>query len=1022
VFALASASAAAGGGEIKNNTCPNGEVILKDILAFDHCGDCSQFKKGIQAKHYTILDVLDTGVYKADVLKTDGTVESTSGFKNTVDQTKCEDNDELWKGTRKDGVTTVKTSKGNNINDMVAGSCDTGDVTTGKCGPVHVVSFAKGNMILEYDHALDAEKLCEGGMFLPFIPGEMMWGKTFHIIIYFFLMVFSFLGIAIIADVFMAAIEVITSKEKTLTIMENGKEKKVTYLVWNATIANLTLMALGSSAPEILLSVIETLGTLNKTANPGGLGPGTIVGSAAFNLLVIVAICVMAIDGKKEDGSPDFRKIDELGVFTVTAIYSVLAYVWLFLCVMDNSVTLVEAIITFLLFPVLVTHCYLADKKMIPAFLGGGTKKASEHLTGSTGMGAGGYGQNGDLEKQIAKLDAVKLASSLAQADSEALAGFSSNGRRGSASGLSGNDAALEAAKEEIARLAVQEHLAGKKQSIMQSKINARRQLAGKQRTTVKKKDTSSALQAIKDDVDQKAAAPSDGSGEDKTFVTFASSGYSVLESAGKVNISVQCHRGTKDSAANVHVVCITRDGTALSGEDYVHVRHEVHFAPGESEKVISVELIDDTEYEPDENFLVVLQPSNAGRKGKQSDCEVEFFPQKITNVVIENDDLPGTFGFATEAYQVGEKGENGQGYAEVKVERTKGSDGEVTVKYKTVDGSAIAGDDYEPAVGELVFKHQETSKTIKVNLIDDDAYEKSETFTIELVVDGTPANGALTGIPRTIVTILGDEDSAKVVNEVALLMKLQLDKLSLNTTSWGQQFDEAMNIQGEEGEDPAVMDYVMHCMTFGWKVVFAIVPPTCYKDGWVTFFVALGFIGILTAFVADIAGIFGCLLGLKDAITAITFVALGTSLPDTFASKSAAVNDESADASVGNVTGSNSVNVFLGLGLPWLMATIVHTLSDFQSDPVLSKGEVVEFLPKSYPMIAGSLGFSVVLFCICAIVCIVSLYIRRFLFGYELGGDAFPRKVTGAFFIGLWMLYVVMSSLEVEGHIKSFI
>merc|ERR1711881_432038 len=48
------------------------------------------------------------------------------------------------------------------------------------------------------------------------------------------------------------------------------------------------------------------------------------------------------------------------------------------------------------------------------------------------------------------------------------------------------------------------------------------------------------------------------------------------------------------------------------------------------------------------------------------------------------------------------------------------------------------------------------------------------------------------------------------------------------------------------------------------------------------------------------------------------TFVALGTSLPDTFASKTAATQDPYADASIGNVTGSNSVNVFLGLGLPW--------------------------------------------------------------------------------------------------------
>lgn len=49
--------------------------------------------------------------------------------------------------------------------------------------------------------------------------------------------------------------------------------------VWNETVANLTLMALGSSAPEILLSIIEIVGN-GFTA--GDLGPGTIVGMLAF--------------------------------------------------------------------------------------------------------------------------------------------------------------------------------------------------------------------------------------------------------------------------------------------------------------------------------------------------------------------------------------------------------------------------------------------------------------------------------------------------------------------------------------------------------------------------------------------------------------------------------------------------------------------------------------------------------------------------------------------------------------------
>jgi solute carrier family 8 (sodium/calcium exchanger) len=53
--------------------------------------------------------------------------------------------------------------------------------------------------------------------------------------------------------------------------------------------------------------------------------------------------------------------------------------------------------------------------------------------------------------------------------------------------------------------------------------------------------------------------------------------------------------------------------------------------------------------------------------------------------------------------------------------------------------------------------------------------------------------------------------------------------------------------------------------------------------------------------------------------------VALGTSVPDTFASKIAAIQDKHADNSIGNVTGSNAVNVFLGVGIAWSIAAIYH-------------------------------------------------------------------------------------------------
>lgn len=111
--------------------------------------------------------------------------------------------------------------------------------------------------------------------------------------VYFFAMVFLFLGVSIIADRFMAAIEVITSKEKEVTVRKpDGETTVVCVRIWNETVSNLTLMALGSSTPEILLSIIEICG---NGFEAGDLGPGTIVGSAAFNLFIIIGICVYCI-------------------------------------------------------------------------------------------------------------------------------------------------------------------------------------------------------------------------------------------------------------------------------------------------------------------------------------------------------------------------------------------------------------------------------------------------------------------------------------------------------------------------------------------------------------------------------------------------------------------------------------------------------------------------------------------------------------------------------------------------------
>ncbi len=101
-----------------------------------------------------------------------------------------------------------------------------------------------------------------------------------------------------------------------------GQIKIVKVKVWNKTVANLSLMVLGSSAPEILLSVIEIIG---ERFEAGHLGPGTIVGAAAFNLFVITGICNYVIP------NGEVRKIEHAFVYATTSTWCVFAYIWLYI-------------------------------------------------------------------------------------------------------------------------------------------------------------------------------------------------------------------------------------------------------------------------------------------------------------------------------------------------------------------------------------------------------------------------------------------------------------------------------------------------------------------------------------------------------------------------------------------------------------------------------------------------------------------------------------------------------------------
>lgn len=85
------------------------------------------------------------------------------------------------------------------------------------------------------------------------------------------------------------------------------------------------------------------------------------------------------------------------------------------------------------------------------------------------------------------------------------------------------------------------------------------------------------------------------------------------------------------------------------------------------------------------------------------------------------------------------------------------------------------------------------------------------------------------------------------------------------------------MNVNGGDTENATLQDYINHFISFPWKVMFAFVPPAGWFSqifhGWLSFFCSLFIIAVLTALVNDVASIFGCLVGLKDSVTAITYI-----------------------------------------------------------------------------------------------------------------------------------------------------
>ncbi|KAM9559627.1 sodium/calcium exchanger 1-like isoform 2-T2 [Salvelinus alpinus] len=670
---------------------------------------------------------------------------------------------------------------------------------------------------------------CEKGVILPiWEPQNPSFGdKVARATVYFVALVYMFLGVSIIADRFMASIEVITSQEKEITIKRpNGETTTTTVRIWNETVSNLTLMALGSSAPEILLSVIEVCG---HGFHAGALGPSTIVGSAAFNMFVIIGICVWVVP----DG--EVRKVKHLRVFFVTATWSIFAYIWLYLILAVISPGIVqvwEGLLTLFFFPICVLFAWVADRRLLfykyvyKRYRTGKQRgmiietegdrplpskvdiemdgkmlnsHASDFLDGPLGLDLNVK----DLDEEETRRDMAKILKELKQKhpDKEV---------------------------EQLIELANYQVLSSQQKSRAFYRCQATRLMTGAG-NILKKHAADQARKAIS--LHEVRSDVADNDPVSKIY--FDPGSYQCLENCGTVAVNVLRRGG--DLTKTVSVEFRTEDGSANAGSDYEFTEGVVVFKPGETQKEIRVGIIDDDIFEEDENFLihlsnvkVLLAEGEEVENPETNHVEAVAclgLPATAT-VTIFDDDHAGIFTFEEPVAHVSES----VGTMEVKVLRTSGARGVVMVPYKTVEGTARGGgEDFEDTHGVLEFQNDEILKTIAIKILDREEYDKHSYFTLELQTPywrtrGWTATEVAEKEVEEVVPLTGEDDEEQriadmgrptlgdhvkleIIIEESYEFKNTVDKLIkktnlallVGTNSWRDQFIEAITVSAGE-------------------------------------------------------------------------------------------------------------------------------------------------------------------------------------------------------------------------------
>ncbi len=193
-------------------------------------------------------------------------------------------------------------------------------------------------------------------------------------------------------------------------------------------------------------------------------------------------------------------------------------------------------------------------------------------------------------------------------------------------------------------------------------------------------------------------------------------------------------------SGSPVTVNYTTANDSATAGSDYTTVPPLLlTFAPNETSKTVVVNVTGDTVPEPNERFMVNL--SNA------SGATI-FDNQGIGTILNDEGSVLRINNVATV------EGNSGTKNFTFTVTLTPPSPVPVTVKYVTVDNTAVAVSDYSATSGTLTFSAGQTDDTVVVSVVGNTVVEPNELFLVNL----SAATGATIFDNQGTGTILNDD------------------------------------------------------------------------------------------------------------------------------------------------------------------------------------------------------------------------------------------------------------------------